>query len=463
MLNCFTTKTSTQTISIIPIINNQFAAWLEKQPTKLQNWLKSNYFKAKSATFCLLPKADGTLETVFLGLENADDFWAFGALAQHFNVGEFQITQDFMSLEQLQRACLAWGLGSYHFNKYKKSATIKNAKLVLPENCDVHYIENTIKAIYEVRDLVNLPAEDLGPTELGKYVEKFAEQHNAKVKQIVSTELLEHKLPSIHIVGRASERPPRLIDFHWQPKHGGTKYKLTLVGKGVCFDSGGLNIKTDKGMTDMHADMGGAAHCLGLAQMIIAANLPLNLRVIIPAVDNLISGTSVKPRDVFVTRKGITVEINDTDAEGRVILADALTLASEDKPDLLIDFATLTGAAEVALGDEIPSMFTDNDELAAQIFACAKQEHDLVWQMPMYKPYRALLDSNIADIRNYSGTGKGGAITAALFLREFVPEDINWVHFDLSVLNDKTKAGRPEGGEAMAIRGLFRFIQNRIK
>lgn len=459
MLNFFTKKITNKTIAIIPIIKDQFGEWLKKQPIKVQNWLNANNFQAKSATFCLLPKDDGELEEVFLGLENADDFWAFGALAQYFNAGEFQIQQGFMDVPQLQRASIAWGLGCYQFNKYKKSPTVKNARLFLADNCDQEYIENTISAIYLVRDLVNLPAEALGPNDLAKFVKNFAAKFKADFNQFVGSELITKNFPTVHIIGRASHREPHLIELRWQPKNAAKCFKLSLVGKGVCFDTGGLDIKSDKGMLDMHADMGGAALCLGLTEMIISANLPIALHVVIPAVENVVSGSSVKPRDVLVSRKGISIEINDTDAEGRVILADALTYAAEDKPDLLIDFATLTGAAEVALGDEIASMFTANEKFAEQIMAFAKQENDPVWHLPFHEAYRTMLDSNIADIRNYTETNKAGAITAALFLREFVPENINWVHFDLSVLNAKKKPGRPEGGEALAIRGIFKFIE----
>nr|WP_246157183.1 leucyl aminopeptidase family protein [Sneathiella litorea] len=320
-------------------------------------------------------------------------------------------------------------------------------------------VARTVKAVTLVRDLVNLPAGDLGPTALEAAASQVAGEFEAQQGNIVGEDLLTYHFPMVHAVGRAAADAPRLIDISWGDKDAP---KVTLVGKGVCFDTGGLDIKSAAGMLMMKKDMGGAATVLGLAHMIMDANLPVRLRVLIPAVENSISGNAFRPGDILTSRKGKTVEIGNTDAEGRLILADALAAADEESPDLLIDIATLTGAARVAVGTEIAATFTDDDALFSDIANHSELEKDPVWRLPLWSDYRHLLDSKFADLNNApSGSGFGGAITAGLFLKEFVEKANSWVHFDIMAYNARSRPGRPVGGEAFVMRALFALIQER--
>ncbi|KPJ67643.1 MAG: hypothetical protein AMJ43_03070 [Coxiella sp. DG_40] len=457
MNSCFTTSITEQAVPIVPIINSEFPGWIEKQNAKLKNWIRINEFKAKSATFCFVPDNNGRLKQIFLGIDNQGDFWAFGALPNKLSEGTYQVQAD-LNADQHQKIAIAWGLGNYKFTVYKKSPASK-AKLLIPETCDLQYIDNVITSVSLIRDLINYPAEDMEPASLAKTVLSTAIEFNAKVDQVIGDDLLKKNYKAIHMVGRASSRAPRLIDLKWGKEN---DPKVTLVGKGVCFDSGGLDLKPRSYMERMKTDMAGAAHALGLARMIMAANLPINLRVLIPAVENMLAGNSYKPGDVLKTYKEITVEVVDTDAEGRLILADALTIACKDGPNLLIDFATLTGAVHVAMGTDIAALFSNNDDIAKEIIAMAEQENDPICRLPLYQPYRKLLDSDIADITNLSNSRGGGAIVAALFLKEFVDNETPWLHFDFEAYNSIDKPGRPKGGEAQTLRALFRYLLNRF-
>ena len=320
-------------------------------------------------------------------------------------------------------------------------------------------VRGQVAGIYRVRDLVNTPAEDMMPEHLSDAVKTMAGEFNAKVAEIVGDALLKKNFPAIHAVGRAASHAPRLIDLRWGKSN---HPKLTLVGKGVCFDSGGLDLKPASGMRLMKKDMGGAAHAIGLAHMIMSAGLPVRLRMLVPAVENAVSGNAYRPGDVVTSRKGLSIEIDNTDAEGRVILCDALTEAAAETPDLVIDFATLTGAARVALGTDLPAMFCNHDQVAQGLADSAASVHDPVWRLPLYRPYRELIDSPIADIVN-SGGPYGGAITAALFLQDFVPAATPWVHFDLMAWNLRSRPGRPEGGEAMGLRAILDYLRVRYE
>src|SRR5262249_947240 len=334
----------------------------------------------------------------------------------------------------------------------------KEVKLELPGNVDGEDLSRIVDGVTLARDLINTPANDLGPAELEAAARALAARHGAEVRAVVGEDLLEQNFPLIHAVGRAAARPPRLIDLTWgEPNHP----KITLVGKGVCFDSGGLDIKPESGMLNMKKDMGGAAAMLALAHMVMDRGLKLRLRVLIPAVENAISGSAFRPRDVYRSRKGLSVEIGNTDAEGRLILADAIALADEDAPDLIADMATLTGAARVALGTEIPPFYTDDDALAAALADCAKSEHDPLWRMPLLLPYEALLESKVADLNNVASGNFGGSITAALFLRRFVAAAKAWLHCDIYAWNQTTKPGRPEGAEGQAARALYAPLGSR--
>ena len=410
----------------------------------------------KPGHFSLIPGIDGGLQAVVAWIQSADDLWALGHLADALPAGDYALNADFTP-QQLERLTLGWALGAYRFTRYK-AAKKACARLALNSVCDANRIERQRAAITLVRDLINTPAEDMMPLDLAEATATLAQRFGASIDQIVGDDLLARNYLLIHAVGRASIHTPRLLDLRWgNPDHP----KVTLVGKGVCFDSGGLDLKPASAMRLMKKDMGGAATALGLAYLMMASELPVRLRVLIGAVDNAVSGNAFRPGDVLRSRSGLTVEVHNTDAEGRLILCDALTEASSEQPDVLFDFATLTGAARVALGTDIPAMFCNNDALAAGLLEAAQQQQDSLWRLPFHQAYRDLLDSKIADIANASESSYAGAITAALFLKEFVSDDIPWAHFDLMAWNLKTQPGRPEGGEAMVLRAVFAWLEQR--
>ncbi len=457
MRTCFTNKQDSVT-KIYAVVAAAFDGWLSQQSEYgdlLRNWVVATKFQAKAGATLLVPNHDGKLCCVVLVLADADAFWDYGALPKQLPAGNYQLEIDSATLE---KAALVWGLGSYQFNHYKKVSNDTVAKLYLPEAMNITLIESQIEATYLVRDLVTMPTEDMGPSELGAQVKQVADQFNAQYNEVVGDELLKQNYPSIHAVGRASDDAPRLLDLRWGDE---SHPKLTLVGKGVCFDTGGLDMKTPAGMRTMNKDMGGAAHALALAYLVMANQLPVCLRLLIPAVENAIAGNAYRPGDVIKTRKGHTIEIHNTDAEGRVVLSDALAEASTETPDLLVDFATLTGAARIALGTDLPSMFTKKEQTARDLLAHGKQQDDLVWHMPLYQAYRELFKSDIADFSNAATSPWGGAITAALFLENFVEKEQDWIHFDIMAANEVTRAGRPKGGEAQGLRAAFSYISNR--
>jgi leucyl aminopeptidase len=445
------------TLKLTLIPTDDLPSWLANQSEVIQHWIRQTGFTAKSDTISLIPTPEGKLEQVLAGCKRVEDFWAVGALPKLLPAGNYALTNTLTSMQH-QRIGIAWELGAYQFERYKKSdKTI--AKLVGFSELQQTAITTYVKSHYLVRDLINTPMEDMGPTELAAAADALCASYSgASIKHIVGDELLTQNYPAIHTVGRASSHEPRLIDLRWgNPAHP----KLTLVGKGVCFDSGGLDLKSASNMLIMKKDMGGAAHVLGLAHLIMATELPVSLRVLIPAVENAVSGNAYRPGDVIKTRKGLSVEIGNTDAEGRLILGDALTEACNEQPDLIIDFATLTGAARVAMGTDVPAFFTDNNALANQLMEHADNEQDPLWRLPLYTPYRSLLDSTIADINNAGNSGYGGAITAALFLKEFIAASIDWIHIDLMAWNLGNRPGRPEGGEAMGLRAVYQMLCER--
>jgi leucyl aminopeptidase len=453
MFNFSTTKTE-KIIPIIPVVTTDFNNWLKKQNQQTKNWLAANKFTAKSATFCIMPNKNGSAEKIFLGVENADDFWAFGVLPNKLPEGIYQIVANWKN-DQLNRAYFGWALGCYNFSEYKKIES-PTAKLFISEQ-NFAEVANIVDGIFLVRNLINFPAADLNPESFAEIITDIANEFNANITTITGKDLLKKGFGGIYAVGSSSPHQPCLVEFTW----GNRKHKkVTLVGKGVCFDSGGLDIKPSDNMLLMKKDMAGAAHALALAQMIMSAELPIYLHVIIPLAENVVGSKSFKPGDVIRSYKGLTVEVTNTDAEGRLLLMDALALACENKPDLLIDFASLTGAARIALGTDIAALFSNNDELAEQIKIYAEQEQDPVCQLPLYAPYKDQLKSDIADLAN-SGSGRyGGAITAALFLQEFVDSAIPWLHFDIMAYNLSDKPGRPKGGDAQGLRAIFQFITN---
>ncbi len=411
-------------------------------------------FEPKSGRHLLLPGKKG-LGGVLFGLEaagDAKDMFSPGRLAQHLPDGVYRFASE---PHDARLAALAIALGSYRFTRYRKAET-RAVKLELAQSVDGGELQHIVEAVTLARDLINTPANDMGPPQLEQAARKLAARHGATINAVVGDDLLAQNFPLIHAVGRAAAAAPRLIDMSW----GDAGHpRVTLVGKGVCFDTGGLDIKPDSSMLNMKKDMGGAATALALAHMIMARGLKLRLRVLIPAVENSIAGSSFRPRDIYTSRKGITVEIGNTDAEGRLILADALALADEEKPALIADFATLTGAARVALGPDLPAFFTEDDALAAELMGCGAAENDPLWRLPLWRPYEAMLESKVADTNNVGG-GQGGAITAALFMRRFVTAK-SWVHFDLFAWSASAKPGRPEGGDCQTARALYALLAAR--
>ena len=375
--------------------------------------------------------------------------WNLAALPQQLPDGDYQ----FENITDLQ--ALGWGLGCYRFTHYQSANDDRRGASLCFKSASV---ATQIESINLTRDLINTPGSDMMPQHLAQAAQALAANCHASYSEIVGDDLLKHNYPTIHAVGRASVHAPRLIDLHWGEP--GDK-KITLVGKGVCFDSGGLDIKPANGMRWMKKDMGGAAHVLGLANMIIAAKLPVRLRVLIAAVENAVSDNAFRPGDVIRTRSGKTVEIDNTDAEGRLVLCDALTEAASEKPELIIDFATLTGAARVAVGTELAAFFSNNAQLAAKLMNASITTQDPCWRLPLHQPYRNMLDSQIADICNSTESGLAGAITAALYLEEFV-DNCDWLHFDIMAFNTRDRAGRPKGGEAMGLRAAFDTIVHSI-
>jgi leucyl aminopeptidase len=454
---CFLDSQPAHSIPLIPVLADQFRPWLAQQEPAKARWLTNTGFTAKPGSWSLVPGQDGTLNAVVIGVAKAGDFWACGDLSTKLPAGSYHLVTDW-DAAAVEGLTIGWGLGAYHYTRYKSQEPVE-AKLVIDPACDTHLINTQIAATYLVRDLINTPAEDMMPEHLADAITSVGQACGATVTQIVGDDLLTQNYPTIHCVGRASVHAPRLIDLRWGEAH---HPKLTLVGKGVCFDSGGLDIKPASGMRMMKKDMGGAAHALGLAQMVMDTGLPVQLRVLVPAVENAVSGQAFRPGDIIKSRQGLTIEVDNTDAEGRLILCDALAEGSTEKPDLMIDFATLTGAARVALGTELPALFTNSDRVAAGLLAGAACTHDPLWRMPLHTPYRSMLNSTIADIANAASAPFGGAITAALFLREFVAEEVDWAHLDIMAWNRNSQPGRPEGGEAMGLRAIFAYLNQRF-
>ena len=429
--------------------------WEKKRrdlPADVRAWADANGFKAQAGRSLAMPGPKGEIRQVLAGADASDAF-ALGRLSRSLPAGTYVFDG---AVDQPQLLALGWCLETYSFGRYVKAAPAV-ANLACPKGVDREAVLRAARASFMVRDLVNTPASDMGPDELEQAARAVAKAYKAKLT-VISGKALEKGFPMIHAVGKASPRAPRLIDFSWGPARAP---KVTLVGKGVCFDTGGLDIKPASGMALMKKDMGGAANVLGLAQMIMAARLNVRLRVLIPAVENSISGNAFRPGDVLKSRKGITVEIGNTDAEGRLVLGDALALADEEQPDLLIDMATLTGAARVALGPDLPPFYTDDEDLAAAISGAGREVNDPVWRLPFWQPYMRLFESPVADMNNSSDSGFAGSITAALFLKRFVERARSYVHFDIFAWTPTPRPGKPKGGEAQAMRALFEVIRRR--
>ncbi len=444
----------TQGIPFYILSTQGYQDWLETQTEQVQNWLRNTDFDGKGSN--VIPSPDGNIQSVILVTDEPDSYWSCGDLVSKLPSGQYQLQAN---EAQCKAAAFSWGLGAYQFDRYKQSEKVW-PQLVLPSQAMADDVNKFVRAVAKVRDLVNTPAADMMPQHLAETMEAMANEFGAQFSQVVGDQLLDENYPTIHMVGRASANKPRLLDLTWGDE---SAPKVTLVGKGVCFDSGGLDLKPGAGMRLMKKDMGGAAHVIGLAQLIMAHKLPIRLRVLVPAVENAVSANAFRPGDVITTRKGLTVEIDNTDAEGRLVLCDALTEACTEKPETIIDFATLTGAMRIALGTELPGFFSNDEDLAAGIIAGGKQVQDPVWEMPLHAPYKDLLKSNIADLSNCATGPFGGAITAALYLQAFVDSDISWTHFDVMAWNNRALPGRPIGGEAFGIRAVFEHLKNKYQ
>jgi len=440
------------------------SAAFDAAPPFVKAFAALSEFKGKAGQLLVAPDAAGAMAGVWFGLGDGGDPMAFRALAAKLPAGTYSLADAPQDLDRGQLA-LAFALGSYRFDRYKTHGG-ERARLFV-EGVDVEEIRHVAHACALARDMVNTPANDMGPRQIETIAREIAEQYGAKITVVSGEDLLDANYPAVHAVGRAADpaRGPRMIEIAWEGA-GADKPLVCLVGKGVVFDTGGLDIKPSAGMRQMKKDMGGAAHALALGRMIMAAKLPVRLVVLTPVVENAISGDAMRPGDVLASRKGLSIEVGNTDAEGRLILADALTRAGELQPALTLDLATLTGAARVALGPQLPPFYTDDEDLAGQIAAAAQAAGDPVWRMPLWKPYAEALDSDVAEIKNDpDGWAQAGSVTAALFLQRFAPsapECGPWAHFDIFAWNPRNRPGHPAGAEAQAIRGLYRMIRERF-
>ena len=434
-----------------------FETWVKKRPAADRALFDALRFNGKSG-FVILQ--DGNGFEVVLAVDKVGELgpWCLADAAARLPAGHYRLVDAMPG-----QAALSWLLAQHRFDTYKSKADEdeRGPRVLLTEEpARIDRVTRLAEATALVRDLVNTPAADLGPAELEKAVRDTLSGSDAKI-EVTSGDALSSGYPLIAAVGAAAvaARAPRLIEASWgNPKHP----RLAIIGKGVCFDSGGLDIKPASGMRWMKKDMGGAAHALALARLVIAERLKVRLHLLIPAVENAVSGGAYRPGDIVKSRNGQTVEIDNTDAEGRLVLADAITKAAEGEPELLIDFATLTGAARIALGPDLPAMFVNDDELSSQLTDAATEVGDPVWRMPLWDPYQEMLKSDVADFANASNSPMAGCVTAALFLKRFVPEELVWAHFDTYAWRDTAKAGRPKGGEALGLRAAFAAIERRF-
>ena len=467
-------KASSAAIPITPVATDGFRTWLAKQPARLQAWVRSAKFDGSAGSVSLVTGRSGELERVLLGIGEARAAaasvfaaglggapsavtWRYAGLPGRLPLSTYRIDAR-LTPDEATKAALGWALGCYAYTRYRKKPA-SFAKLVWPQGCDIAAVERTAAATMLARDLITTPAADMGPGELAAAAAAVAKTHRAKLRLVVGDDLLKQNYPMIHAVGRASTRPPRLIDITWgDPK----APKVTLIGKGVCFDTGGYDLKPSSGMKLMKKDMAGAAQALALGQMVMAANLSVRLRILMPAVMNMVDGNAILPLDVIPTRKGISVEIGNTDAEGRLILCDAIADAVAEEPAVMFDFATLTGAARTALGTDVPVLFSNDETLAQDLLRHGASAEDPMWPLPLWRPYREMLNSKTADINNISDGPYAGAITAALFLQEFVPAGVSWAHLDFMGWTLSAKPGRPEGGEPQGMRAIFSLLEERF-
>lgn len=461
----FFAGTDRDAIVLQALVASETEGWLKKSVAVTRHRAKQAGFTGKPGHLLPLFNDKGDLIQLLVGVNAPLQAFDLAVASEYLGrtLDETVLKEKHFTLRgiadaDLNRACVGWGLAAYRFENYRNKKTAAFPSLIWPDKADRKIVTAHLESAILIRNLINTPANDMGPEELEEAAINFAEAEGLSIKAIRDKDLLKQNFPMIYAVGQGSARRPRLLDLQW----GNAKHpKVTLVGKGVCFDTGGLNIKPGAAMYTMKKDMGGAAHVLGLALLMIRYKLPVRLRVLIPAVENAISGDSFRPSDVLKSRKGMTVEVGDTDAEGRLVLADALALACEEKPDFLVNFATLTGAARVALGTDLPAVFSNRENIAFALKHIGLTQDDPVWPLPLWQGYRRDIASDIADINSVGG--KAGAITAALFLESFVDEDVDWVHVDLYAWSDCARPGRPKGGTEMASRAIFAYLQSRFE
>ena len=455
-MDCFYQSNTNASIPLELMSKEKVDEYINSTLDNKTAWLLSSNRSIKAGNHYLIPNKEGKVDQVLAIVDSDISMWSVANLPWALPPGNYKLSST-IPPEIRQKISIGWGLGAYRFTNYKKN-TDQCARLHMAEDIDQAAVFAIVNSTELVRNLINTPANDMMPENIAEAARSMASRYQAKFSELTGNELIEKNYPLIYSVGRASEHKPRLIKIEWGSD---SNPLVCLVGKGVCFDSGGLNIKSATGMRLMKKDMGGAAHVLGLAQYIMQKNLPVRLHVSIPAVENAIANNAYRPGDVIISRSGKSVEIDNTDAEGRLVLADAITDICEQKPDLLVDFATLTGAARVALGTEVGVFFSKKDSTAHDLYASARAVEDDIWRLPIHKEYKHQLKSTIADLVNCSTSGFGGAITAALFLESFVPSDCDWLHFDIMAYNNRKRPGRPKGGEAMGLRSLCHYLDQR--
>ena len=444
------------------LYEDELEAWRALQSAFARRWLAEHNFKGEKHRVVLLPDGQGAVVAAVGGLGRRCgglSLWHAAGIAERLPPRRFRFAQEWSDAEATQ-LCLGFAYAAYRFDRYRPAKS-DAAGVESPPNADAGFVALAAESLRMARDWINTPASDLGPVEFAAAARRLADRHQAAYREWVGEALLAANFPAIHAVGRASNQQPRLIELRWSPGGGPTYPRLTLVGKGVCFDSGGLDIKSSSGMALMKKDMGGAAVALALAHMLMSVRIRAQLRILVPVVENSISGDAYRPGDVLATRKGLTVEVGNTDAEGRLVLCDALALADAEHPDLIIDFATLTGAARVALGPELPALFGNDEGMVRDLARVAATEHDPLWPMPLWLSYEDELASKIADLNNVASSAFAGAIFGALFLRRFVSESTPWMHVDLYAWNPKDRPGRSVGAEAQAVRAVYRYLVGR--
>jgi leucyl aminopeptidase len=453
---------SSDSIPLWLLYEHEVDAWRAAQTAAVARWLLLQNFRGEKHRVVLLPDAAGGIAAAVAGLGRRSgelSLWHAAGFVERLPPRRFRLAQPFTAAEATQ-LCLGFAYGGYRFERYRPVKS-EAASVEAPPNADVHYVALAAESSRMARDWINTPAADFGPAELAAAARRLAERHQAAYQEWVGEGLLAANFPAIHAVGRAGSEAPRLVELRWTPPSAEPLPRLTLVGKGVCFDSGGLDIKSGPGMALMKKDMGGAAVALALAHMLMSVKIRAEIRVLVPAVENAIGSNAYRPGDVLTTRKGLTVEVGNTDAEGRLVLCDALALADAEQPNLIIDFATLTGAARVALGPELPALFGNDDGIVQDLAGVAAAEHDPLWPMPLWAGYEDELASKIADLNNVASSTHAGAIFGALFLKRFVGESTPWVHIDLYAWNSKDRPGRSIGAEAQSVRGVYRYLVKR--